>query len=99
MPVDQGRGATNLISHPWNDYKHGSEDLNVHSILQYHKDSMARFENFITAMKNIKSRIENGVNKNLEDTIKQTRKFLSLVCHALVYIDGQVLSLRFHKGD
>ena len=50
-------------------------------------------------MKNIKSRIENGVNKNLEDTIKQTRKFLSLVCHALVYIDGQVLSLRFHKGD
>ena len=56
-----------------------------HSILQYHKDSMARFESFITARKNIESWIENPVNKNLEYTITQNRKFISSVICAIEY--------------
>ena len=53
MGANESSRAKILIAHPYNDWKHGSEELKGHSILQYHKDSMARFENFITTMKNI----------------------------------------------
>ena len=85
MPAHQGSRAKILITHLYNDWKHGSEELEGHSILQYHKDSMARFESFITTMKNIETRIENRVSKNSEDTIKQNRKFLSSVIRAIEY--------------
>ena len=85
MPAHQGSRAKILITHLYYDWKHGSEELKGHSILQYHKDSMARFESFITTMKNIETRIENRVSKNSGDTIKQNRKFLSSVIRAIEY--------------
>ena len=71
MPAHSNSKAKGLISYPYNDWKHGSEDLKGQSILQYHKDSTARFKSFLTSMKNIESRTENRVNKASEDTIKQ----------------------------
>ena len=71
MTAHQDSRAKTLITHPNNDWKYSSEDLKGYLILQYHKDSAARFESFIITMKHIKSRIENRVNKNSEDTIEK----------------------------
>ena len=60
---------------------------------------MARFESFITTMKNIETRIENRVNKNSEDTIKQNRKFLSSVIRAIEYCGRQGIGLRGFRDE
>ena len=99
MPVYQGSRAKILITHPYNDWKHVSEKLQGHSILQYHKDSMTRFESFIVTTKNIEWRIENRANKNSEDSIKQNRKVLSSVIRAIEYCGRQGIGFRGHHND
>ena len=99
MPAQQGSRAKILICHPYNVWKHGSKDLKGHSILQYHKDSMAHFESLVTTMKSIKSRVEHRANTNSEDTIKQSRKFISSFNRGMEYCGRQVIGLRGHRDD
>ena len=60
---------------------------------------MARFEDFTTALKNSNSVNENCVNKNIEDTTKRNKKFLSPVYHDIVYFGGHFFSLTVHRED
>ena len=67
-------------------WKHGSEDLKVHSILQYHKDCIARFKSFITTMKNIDSQIKNcEYIVSRYNKTKQNIYFISYLCYWVLW--------------
>ena len=91
MPAHEGSRVKILTTNPYNGWKHGLEELKAYLILQYHKDSMAHFQSLITTMKNIESRIENRVNENSEDSIRQNRKLLSSVICSFEYCVWQVI--------
>ena len=51
VPCLTGSKAEVLLSKPFSNWKHAENDLEKHSLLQYHLDSVARMTNFMDVMK------------------------------------------------
>ena len=95
----QGTRAKNLIEAPYQNWKKALEDFKTHSCLEYHKDSMARMQAFLSTSENTASRIENKITSNAAATIERNRRFLKSILRVIEYLGRQGLALRGHRDD
>ena len=85
----QVQRTQNLITVPYKNWRKTLENLDKHAALSYHLALP-----FLHTMEILSSRIDNNISSNEENTIKESREYLTAISRALHYLGHQGLALK-----
>ena len=90
----QVQRTQNLITVPCKNWRKTLDNLDKHATLSYHLASMIKIQSFLHTMKILSSRMDNNISSNEENTIKESREYLTAISRALHYLGHQGLALK-----
>ena len=99
MPAHHGQKANLLISAPYRNWKDAASDMKNHSVLEYHKDSMAKLRSFVETSENPERRIDMQTEKASRQKVHTNRKILTSIIRCVEFCGRQGLALRAHRDD
>ena len=95
----QGTRSKLLIEQPFRNWKDAKCDLKNHGATQYHLDSMAKLEAFVSSSDNPGNQIVNKISKQNVEQYQKNRDYLISIVKCLVYCGRQGIALRGHRDD